>query len=352
LYRYGLDGREYAIKKVRMATKGGGPVSPAAAARVLREVATLSRLEHTAVVRYNQAWVEEAPKEPKKGAAGRLSASSGEGSSDEADAWGVGETTGETETPRGTETGETGTETGTGMGTRTGTRTSGGGGGGGGGAAAVIRGKRREQPESPTGNGTVMWLHIQMEYCRANLGDVLSREAAAGTEVDEERAWAWMRQVLEGLAHIHAQGIAHRDLKPGNIFVDARGFLKIGDFGLAKFQDAAPDASPAREAGDGGGGADDAGGATEEGGRAAKKKGDGERVEKTTPDGGGGGDPEQETTGAVGTYLYTAPEVEAGWVNQSSKVDLYSAGIVFFEMLRRFSTGMERAVGLSQVEYS
>jgi translation initiation factor 2-alpha kinase 4 len=33
-------------------------------------------------------------------------------------------------------------------------------------------------------------------------------------------------------------------------------------------------------------------------------------------------------------------------------VDLYSAGIVFFEMLRRFSTGMERAVGLSQVEYS
>ena len=29
-----------------------------------------------------------------------------------------------------------------------------------------------------------------------------------------------------------------------------------------------------------------------------------------------------ESTGAVGTYLYTAPEVEAGWVNQSSKVDL------------------------------
>ena len=30
---------------------------------------------------------------------------------------------------------------------------------------------------------------------------------------------------------------------------------------------------------------------------------------------------------------------------QSSKVDLYSAGIVFFEMLRWFSTGMERVVG-------
>jgi hypothetical protein len=74
----------------------------------------------------------------------------------------------------------------------------------GGGAAAVIRGVRRA-PTSPPGPATVMWLHIQMEYCRANLRDVLDREAAAGTEVDEERAWAWGRQVLEGLAHIHAQ---------------------------------------------------------------------------------------------------------------------------------------------------
>ena len=38
-------------------------------------------------------------------------------------------------------------------------------------------------------------------------------------------------------------------------------------------------------------------------------------------------------------------------MNQSSKVDLYSAGIVFFEMLRRFSTGMERAVELNQLRY-
>ena len=44
----------------------------------------------------------------------------------------------------------------------------------------------------------VAWLHIQMEYCRANLRDVLDREAHLGTEIDDERAWAWGRQILEG----------------------------------------------------------------------------------------------------------------------------------------------------------
>lgn len=34
-----------------------------------------------------------------------------------------------------------------------------------------------------------------------------------------------------GLSHI--QGMIHRDLKPGNIFLDAAGHVKIGDFGLA-----------------------------------------------------------------------------------------------------------------------
>jgi serine/threonine protein kinase len=50
---------------------------------------------------------------------------------------------------------------------------------------------------------------------------------------DEERMWRLFREMVEGLAHIHQQGMIHRDLKPVNIFLDSNDHVKIGDFGLA-----------------------------------------------------------------------------------------------------------------------
>ena len=47
----------------------------------------------------------------------------------------------------------------------------------------------------------------------------------------------WLREVASALDHIHGHGMIHRDLKPGNIFLN--GFLTpfLGDFGIAKFID-------------------------------------------------------------------------------------------------------------------
>lgn len=46
-----------------------------------------------------------------------------------------------------------------------------------------------------------------------------------------------MKQIFEGMAYVHSQGISHRDLKPENILLNDKGVVKVCDFGSAKFLD-------------------------------------------------------------------------------------------------------------------
>jgi hypothetical protein len=93
-----------------------------------------------------------------------------------------------------------------------------------------------------------------------------------------------LRDVAEALGHAHAQGIVHRDVKPGNIVVDATGRGRIMDFGVAR------DLSGLRE-------------------------------ELT------------ETGEALGTPEYMSPEQASDARSVSARSDVYSLGVVLFEGL-------------------
>lgn len=112
----------------------------------------------------------------------------------------------------------------------------------------------------------------------------------------EQEAVDIVRQAAAGLAHVHRAGLLHRDIKPSNLLVDASGRILLTDFGLAKL--AFQLAIPPRES-------DNAG----------KKK------------------PGETDAGRImGTPYYMAPECIAG-KNPTPRSDLYSLGIVFYELL-------------------
>ncbi|MBN3305085.1 E2AK4 kinase, partial [Amia calva] len=164
---------------------------------------------------------------------------------------------------------------------------------------------------------TAHYLYIQMEYCeKSTLRDTIDE----GLYLDTNRLWRLFREILDGLAYIHEQGMIHRDLKPVNIFLDSNDHMKIGDFGLATDHPANVAADKLE---------------IEESGSAMMAK----------------QDATDNMTGMVGTALYVSPEVQGNTkATYNQKVDLFSLGIILFEMsYRPMTTASERITVLSQL---
>lgn len=120
-------------------------------------------------------------------------------------------------------------------------------------------------------------LFLVMEYIAGNhFGTMLQAGALHHTQ-----ALQLLRQALDGLGYAHRQKVVHRDIKPGNLMVDASGTVKVLDFGIAHLLDTT-------------------------------------RMTRTGS--------------VIGTPAYMAPEQALGKA-VDARTDLYSLGIVLYEML-------------------
>jgi polo-like kinase 1 len=122
-------------------------------------------------------------------------------------------------------------------------------------------------------------IYIMMEYCKnQTLMELVKRRM----RLSEPETQYYMLQILEGVRYLHDTNVIHRDLKLGNILLDANLHCKLADFGLAtKLQT-----------------------------------------------------PEQRKTTICGTPNYIAPEVLKGKKGgHSFEVDIWSMGVIMYTLL-------------------
>lgn len=171
-------------------------------------------------------------------------------------------------------------------------------------SSVVSKQEKRKQPTKHFDN-KICVLYIQMEFCENN---TLLNLIEQGLPNNPSEYWRLFRQLLEAVSYIHREGFIHRDLKPMNIFIDKSNNIKVGDFGLAKNS------------------------------QFSSALLTNNQVSSKT---------DKDLSTVVGTLFYNAKEVATG--NYNEKVDMYSLGIIFFEMCYPLSTGMERAQKLNNL---
>ena len=132
--------------------------------------------------------------------------------------------------------------------------------------------------------------YLVMEYVE---GETLHRLLRREGTLQVKRAVRLLRQIADGVEAAHELGILHRDLKPANIFIMQRGkgdgFIKVGDFGLAKI------------------------------------------VNHTTTDASSNASP--SSRGIIGTPEFMSPEQMQPEVGVDARADLYALGTIAYLML-------------------
>ena len=130
--------------------------------------------------------------------------------------------------------------------------------------------------------------YLLMEY----VDGVTLRQLLQGQKIAPEEALSIVPKICEALQFAHEQGIVHRDIKPENVLLDKQGRVKIADFGIAKIVGAA---APVRR-------------------RMADHRQDARLT-------------------CIGTPHYMAPEQVEKPQLVDHRADIYSLGVVFYEML-------------------